>query len=84
MPIEPWNLNNLETDGVMYRPTYVLVHERHVAITVLKNNASRLNVDIANHPKEYGEWYKLSPACFERTCAIIRSHMCEPPPCGPC
>ncbi len=82
-PMEPCNLNNLETDCVVFRSTYVLVHERHAVISVLRNNAAILNYDIANHPKEYGEWYKIAPNCFEKTCVVIRSHLCEPPPCGP-
>jgi hypothetical protein len=73
---------DLETGGVLFRSTYVLVHERHAVIRVLMYNADVLGVDIANAPKEHGEWYKLAPSCFFGVCDFLRSIQCEPPPCG--
>ncbi len=74
-------MDNLETDGVIHRSTYVLVHERHMVIRVLRENAEMLNADISDFPKFRGEWYKIAPRCFSGVCEFLRRD--ELPPRGP-
>ena len=76
-------MDNLDTRGVLFRPTFVLVHRTHPVVRVLADNADLIGVDVAHHLSENSEWYKLTHRCFNGVSNVIRRGQCAPPPTGP-
>ena len=70
-------MDSLNIQGVIFRHTYVLVHVTHPVVRMLEESAT--GIDLAHQD----DWYRITHACFNSTCNLIRLGQCAPPPCGP-
>jgi len=72
-----WNERNLETKGVraLEGKSYVLIIDRHPAMSVLKCNRNLIGCDIAIVPKIDDHWYKLSKGVLNVVCANLRARV---------
>ena len=72
-----YNEGNLDTHNVLRvaNPNYVLVHENHPVISLLKANAEFLGTEINDDMRINGEWIKVSKLVLTTCCNTLKSNV---------